>query len=88
MYSTDSCCEHITGGAVYIISMRQSSVPCVSCVYLCLCNIKSEQLQKPHQQYPTLCKLDGLLHRIYSKVLLVLTYHNLNVSLKIVSAIL
>lgn len=50
--------------------MCQSVGPCVYFVCVCVCNVKSSQ--KPCHLCQTCSKLYVLLHKIYSKVLLVL----------------
>ena len=44
------------------------------CVFVCVCDNSSEGYQKPCHLCQTYSKLDAMLHKIHSKMLLVLRY--------------
>ena len=82
--NTDSCCEYIAVGVNMSLWVCQSIGPWVCCVssFVCLCmcvcvcekDILNQQStsNKPHMS--DLSKLDALLHKTHSKVVLVLQY--------------
>ena len=74
--NTDSCFEEITSGAnIYLNGLVKLLLPrfVFLCVFLCVCDIMPEYQQNPHVSDSS--KLDALLHKTHSKILLVLRFN-------------
>ena len=76
--NTDSCCEHINVDDNIYLCVSPWVPACAVCVFVRVCDIKSECLQKPWpcHLWKNYDKLDALLHKTYVKVLLVLRYQH------------
>ena len=72
-----SWCVYITDGVNIYVYVCQSVGPCMSCMCVCVCDIKPEYHQKPCPPCQTFCKFDALFHKKHSKALQVLRYQGL-----------
>ena len=72
-------CEHITGDVnIYLYGCVGLLAPeSAVCLCVCMCVISSQSTSKKQYYVSDLSKLDALLHKTHSRVLLVLRYRGL-----------